>query len=309
MPADDRNPWIGDRLRFVLSCYGLLLVPVTLLTVFIYLPVVWAFTKSLYQFEVGGPARFVGTSNYVEFLLNDPTTGPSLMNMFFLTFFAVAMRLTLPLVVAKAIHSLSSDRARYVYRIVFLVPIVVPIIAIQLIWRGLIYADTGLINELLRVCGLEEHATVWLTDPATALIAVAMVGFPFVGGFEVLIYYAGLSAIPTSVNEAATLEGCTGVRKFFLIDIPLVLSQLKLILVLTVIMGVQGFENIFVLTRGGPGFETMVPGLWMYFNAFSFQRMGYACAIGVVLFLLILGLTLLNLRYFKSAEELTEQHV
>ncbi|MBN1346285.1 MAG: sugar ABC transporter permease [Phycisphaerae bacterium] len=309
MPDEARQPWLGDRVRFFLSCYGLLLVPITLLTVFVYLPVVWAFTKSLYQFEVGGPARFVGGGNYAEFLTRDPTTYPSMLNMFLLTFFAVSVRLTLPLVVAKAIHSLSSDRARYVYRIVFLVPIVVPIIAIQLIWRGLVYADTGLINEFMRVIGLGEYGRSWLMEPTTALIAVAMVGFPFVGGFEVLIYYAGLSAIPTSVNEAARIEGCTGVRKFFLIDVPLVLSQLKLILVLTVIGGIQGFENVFVLTRGGPGFKTMVPGMWMYFNAFSFQRMGYACAIGVVLFLLILGLTLLNLRYFKSAEELKEQQI
>ena len=84
----------------------------------------------------------------------------------------------------------------------------------------------------------------------------------------------------------------------------MVLSQLKLILILTLIGGIQGFENIFILTRGGPGFETTVPGLWMYFNAFSFQRMGYACAIGVLLFAVIFGLTLINMKYFKSSEEI-----
>ena len=89
-----------------------------------------------------------------------------------------------------------------------------------------------------------------------------------------------------------------------LIDIPLVLSQVKLLVMLTIIGGIQAFEGIFILTRGGPGFRSMVPGLWMYFNAFSFQRMGYACAIGVVLFFIILALTMLNLRYFKSAEKL-----
>ena len=91
-------------------------------------------------------------------------------------------------------------------------------------------------------------------------------------------------------------------RKFLLIDIPLVLSQLKLIAILTIIGSVQGFQSLIILTRGGPGFKTTVPGLWMYYNAFSFQRMGYACAIGVLLFLLILLLTVLNLKYFKSSE-------
>jgi len=296
--------WIPEKLRFTLGCYALLLAPLALLTVFIYLPVLWAFSKSLYQFEIGSEAQFVGLANYGEFLTEDPTTYPSLLHMFFLTFFAVCMRLSFPLVVAKLIHVLAHERLRYVYRILFLIPILVPTVAIQLIWKGMIYNDFGLLNALLRLLHFEAFITGWLSDPQTALLALAFVGFPFVGGFEVLVYYAGLSSIPDSVNEAARLEGCVGLQKFFLIDIPLVLSQLKLILVLTVIAGVQGFENVFIMTRGGPGFETTVPGLWMYFNAFSFQRMGYACAIGVCLFLLIFGLTLVNLRYFRSTEQL-----
>jgi raffinose/stachyose/melibiose transport system permease protein len=181
---------------------------------------------------------------------------------------------------------------------------VVPGVAIQLIWSGMIFSDAGLLNQLLEILGLAHWSRGWLADPETALLAVAAVGFPFVGGFEVLIYYAGFSSIPESVNEAAAIDGCTGWQKFFRIDIPMVLSQLKLILILTIIGGVQGFEHLFILTRGGPGFETTVPGLWMYFNAFSFQRMGYACAIGVLLFILVFGLTTLNLRYFKSSEQL-----
>lgn len=292
------------RLRFLASCYALLFVPVVLLTLFVYIPVIWAFTRSLYQFEIGGESRFVGFRNYVEFLTGDPVTYPSLLNMLLLTLFAVCVRLSVPLVVAKLIHSLTNDRARYVYRIVFLLPVVVPGVAIQLIWSGMIYSDQGLVNESLRAIGLDAWVHGWLSNPKTALLAVALVGFPFVGGFEVLVYYAGLAGIPESVNEAARLEGCTGIRKFFLIDIPMVLSQLKLILILTIIGGVQGFEGIFIMTRGGPGFRTTVPGLWMYYNAFSFQRMGYACAIGVCLFLVIFGLTVLNMRYFRSAEEL-----
>jgi raffinose/stachyose/melibiose transport system permease protein len=133
-----------------------------------------------------------------------------------------------------------------------------------------------------------------------------VIGFPFAGGIQILIYYAGLTAIPESVHEAAVLDGASGVRKFLSVDVPLVLSQVKLLVILTIIAGVQSFEGLFILTRGGPGFRSMVPGLWMYYNAFSFQRMGYACAIGVVMFVLILGLTALNLRYFRSAEEIQQ---
>jgi raffinose/stachyose/melibiose transport system permease protein len=302
--ARKSGAWSAHRLRFALSCYALLAIPFALLAVFVYVPVLWAFSKSLYAFEIGGESRFVGLSNYFEFLTLDPITYPSLGHMLFLMVFAICIRLTVPLIVAKLIHSLRNSRARYAFRIVFLIPIVVPGVAVQLIWQGMIYSDRGMLNEVLRAVGLGAWVHGWLSDPDTALVAIACVGFPFVGAIEVLIYYAGLSGIPESVNEAAKLEGCTGVRKFVLIDIPMVMSQLKLILVLTVIWGVQSYEGIFIMTQGGPGFETTVPGLWMYYNAMSFQRMGYACAIGVCLFALILGLTFLSFRYFKSTEEL-----
>ncbi len=301
MPTD---PYLSYRLKETLTCYALLATSIGLLVVFVYIPVFWAFTRSLYDFEIGGVSRFVGIQNFSEFLTRDPVMLPSLFNMVLLMLFSVAMRLTWPLVLAKLIHSLPSERWRYVYRVVFLLPALVPGVAVQLIWGSLIYGDDGLLNEVLSSVGLGGLTHAWLADPNTALLAMAMLGFPFAGGFEVLVYYAGLSNISDSINEAAKLEGCVGLGKFLRIDVPMVLSQLKLISVLTLIAAVQGFEGVLILTRGGPGFETMVPGLWMYFNAFSFQRMGYACAIGVCLFAMIFVLTLLNMRFFKTTEQL-----
>ncbi len=304
MAPPEKQALLSHKAKHTLSCYALLAASVGLLCLFVYVPVIWAFTKSLYQFEVGGKSTFIGLDNYAEFLTRDPIIWPAFANLAVLCAVAVLFRLTVPLVVAKLIYELPHERARYAYRILFLVPIVVPLVAVQLIWSGLVYADHGLLNEALALMGLDDWTTNWLANPRTALFAVAFVGFPFVGGIEVLIYYAGLSGIPQSVNEAAKLEGCTGLRKFFHIDIPMVMSQLKLILILTVIVSVQGYEHVLILTRGGPGFETMVPGLWMYFNGFSFQKMGYACAIGVCLFGIIFVLTFLNMRYFRSSEEL-----
>ncbi len=288
----------------MLSCYTLLLVPLVLLGIFVYAPFFWAFTGSLYEFEVGAPAKFVGMNNFSEIFSRDPIIWPAFSNMLFLTVFLLCVRLTIPLIVAKLIFSLPGERSRYLYRIIFLVPIVVPAVAVQLVWRDIVYADHGLANRLLESVGLEHLITGWISNPRTALAACCMVGFPFAGGIEILIYYAGLAGIPQSVNEAAKLEGCVGLRKFFYIDIPMVMSQIKLMLVLTIIAGVQTYENLFILTRGGPGFETTVPALWMYYNAFSFQRMGYACAIGVCLFMVIFTLTALNMRYVRSTEEL-----
>jgi raffinose/stachyose/melibiose transport system permease protein len=285
------------------ACYGIIAPTFILLGLFVLVPFVTAFAYSFFQYEIGEEATWVGLGNYLEYM-KDPTLVKSFLNMAFLTVFAVTVRMTVPLVVAKLIISIPSERFRYFYRILFLVPIVVPGVAVQLIWGSMIFSDAGLLNELLRLFGWDDWTVAWLSNPNTALWGIAFIGFPFVGGFEVLIYYAGLSGISEDVNDAAQIDGAGGVRKFFMIDIPLVLSQVKLIMVLTIIAGVQGFEHIFILTRGGPGFETTVPGLWMYFNAFSFQRMGYACAVGVILFALIFVLTALNMRYFRSSEEI-----
>lgn len=298
MQLDSKARWRGSG-----ALYLLLLPTYVLLAVFTFIPFIWAFTTSLYEYEIGGEARFLGLGNYIEYF-QDVTFGITMRNMFLLTGFAVAVNLIFPLTIAKLIFSLQSERARYAYRVLFLIPIVVPAVAQQLIWKGLIYSESGLINETLRLIGAGHLARSWLADPKTVLAGVAMFGFPFANGINVLIFYAGLTAIPESVHEAAHMDGATGIRKFFKVDLPLVLSQAKLLTILTIIAGVQAFEGIFLMTRGGPGFESMVPGLWMYFNAFSFQRMGYACAIGVVLFLMILTLTALNARYFRSAEQM-----
>ena len=293
-------------LRESLPLYALLAPTFLLLGCFSLVPFVIAIATSFFDYEVGGTATFVGLANYREYV-HDYTFAQSFGNMLFFCTFSVIAVMIVPLVVAKLIFSLSSERASYVYRILFLFPIVVPNVAVFLIWRTLIYSDDGLLNNVLGAVGLEELKRGWFSNANTVIWAIACVGFPFAGGINILIYYAGLTAIPDSVHEAATLDGATGLRKFLLIDVPLVMSQIKLLVMLTIIGGVQSFEGIYILTRGGPGFKSTVPGLWMYFNAFMFQRMGYACAIGVILFLLILVLTVINMRYFRSSEDIQGQ--
>ncbi|MBT5873688.1 MAG: sugar ABC transporter permease [Candidatus Latescibacteria bacterium] len=288
------------------ACYLSVLPSLALLAVFSFLPMFMAFYNSFFEYEVGGARTWVGFDNYLDYIISDPTTAISFLNMAILTAITIAVRLSVPLIVAKLIHSLPHERHRYLYRLAFLIPSVVPGVAIQLIWGLLILGETGLVNSILESIGAGEFVRGWLSDPDTALLALACIGFPWITGFEVLIFYAGLSNIPESVHEAAALDAAVGVKKFLLIDIPLVLSQIKLIFMLVIIGGIQSFEFIFILTQGGPGFETYVPGLWMYDNAFSFQKMGYASSIGVVLFVIIMFFTVINMRYFRSAEELQE---
>lgn len=301
-------PLASSRQKFsdYLGLYTILAPTFLLLAVFSLVPFVIAFATSFYDYEVGGEAKFIGLANYSEYF-HDYTFLQSFGNMFLLTAFSVVMVMIVPLVVAKLIFSLSSDRASYFYRILFLFPIVIPNVAVYLIWQSVVYSEIGLLNSVLKAIGHGELARGWFSDPRAAIWALAFIGFPFAGGINILIYYAGLTSIPDSVHEAATLDGATGLKKFLLIDVPLVMSQIKLLVMLTIIGGLQAFECVYIVTKGGPGFKTTVPGLWMYYNAFKFQRMGYACAIGVILFLLIMLLTVINLRYFRTTEQLQGQ--
>lgn len=284
--------------------YYLLLFPsLALLLVFIFFPALWAFLLSVFQYEIGTSAKWAGLDNYKEFFLADPTTWKSIGNMLFLTFFAVATRLTFPLVLARLIFAVRAERMRYFYRFCFILTMIVPGVVVQMVWGGMIYSENGLLNEILGFLHLNFLRQAWLNHPATVLWAIACIGFPFVGAFDLLIYYAGLSNISPSLIEAAKIDGAGPVRTFFQVELPLLSRQLKLIGVLSIIGGVQGFENLYILTKGGPGYESMVPGLWMYFNAFSFQRMGYASAVGVVLAVVIVVLTVLNLLISRKVEQ------
>jgi ABC-type sugar transport system permease subunit len=129
------------------------------------------------------------------------------------------------------------------------------------------------------------------------------IGFPFLAGTSVLIYLAGLMSISTEVIESAKLEGATGFSRIRHIDVPLLTGQIKLFLVLGIIGNVQRFGDIFILTQGGPGFSTNVPGLVMYYAAFSSNQLGYAAAIGLVMFVVILLFTVIVMRFIRSSTE------
>jgi raffinose/stachyose/melibiose transport system permease protein len=128
-----------------------------------------------------------------------------------------------------------------------------------------------------------------------------LMGFPYVDGFGLLIYTAGLQAISPEIKEAAAVDGAGALRTFVQVEVPQIVGQLRLMWVLAIINGIQNFTQILILTGGGPGYATTVPGLMMYHEAFTNQNMGKACAIGTVLFVVILGLTIVNMRLVRSS--------
>lgn len=304
IPHHNKKPWYARRSAGQPSLwliYLLLLAPVSFLIIFNYIPAMSAFYHAFTQWDPGKPAVWTGLSNFKD-LFRDPIFLKSLQNLLKLGAFIFFVNLTIPFIVAEMIYHLRSERWSYAARVALVLPMIVPGVVIYMIWQY-IYSDAGILTALLESLGLYDWIYGWLSHPKTALMAVACVGFPFAYGFNVLIYYAGLTNIPQSILEAAEVDGLSALGRIFYIHIPLILSQIKLLVVVTMIGVVNGFESIYILTRdGGPGYETMVPGLYMFLNGFVFERMGYAAAIGLLMLIFLLTFTILINRLIRTED-------
>jgi raffinose/stachyose/melibiose transport system permease protein len=281
------------------ECYLLLLPTFALLGVFNYFPAGSAIYHSFFNWNGANVEVFNGFENFTT-LFTNPDFLTSIINVVKITVISIMISISFPLLAALLIYRMRVDRAAYFYKVLYVIPMVVPSVVIFLIWKFIYSPTDGILNTLFTSMGLSGLTRTWLGDYNTALYSVLFVNFPWVSGFQTLIFLAGLQNISVSVTEAAILDGTGPVQRFFQIEVPLIASQIKLIVILAVINSVQGFVNILLMTNGGPGKSTMVPGLYLYRNAMQYGKMGYACSIGTFLFVVILTLTYLNLKYMKS---------
>ncbi len=280
--------------------YLALLVPVTLLLLFEWLPAFSALYNSLYIWNGGKVHIYVGLEHY-ERLLSDRTFRVALSNLVGFVIFRVVMQTVLPFFAAEMIINLRSARWSYWWKIIFVFPMVVPTILNYLIWRFIYNPQVGLLNEGLELLGLDAYTHAWLGDPLTAMWALSFVRFPWLPTLQFLIILGGLQTIPHEVHESASIDGAGFWRRLFYIDIPMTRRQITLAMILTMLFMTQRFDLFLVMTDGGPGYSTMVPALQLFQSAFSFLEFGYASAIGVVLFVGMLALTVINLRVSSGA--------
>jgi ABC-type sugar transport system permease subunit len=283
--------------------YLFLLPTFLFLAVFNYYPAVSGLYHAFTEWETGSAARWIGIANFRR-MAQDEFLRLSLVNQGWLLCANLLKTLLVPLVVAELLFHLRSKRLQYALRTLFLVPMVVPGMVGVLLWGFIYDPNIGLLNNALSALGLESWTRAWLGDWRTALPAVIGVGFPWIGGLALLLYLAGLMAIPQDVLDSSAVDGAVGWRRVWSVDLPLLRGQMKLLAVLTIIGTLQDFGSILVLTGGGPGLATHVPALHMYYQAFRFGHYGYASAIGFTLFLVILAFTVANMRFARSTVEL-----
>lgn len=267
------------------------------LLVFAAYPICFALVLVFLHWDLVTPPQVAGTDN-VRLLIGDTRFWRAVVNT--LVFLAIH----LPLQVASALTlAVALDRPmmfRAFWRAAFFLPVVISGAVVAILWNALYATDVGLINTLLSRIGMPP--VPWLTDPSLAMPAIAvMVTWKNVG-YYVVIYLAGLQYIPRSCQEAIELDGASSWQRFRHLTLPLLLPQTILVVTLSTINGFQLFIEPYVMTGGGPLRRTFSVVLYMYTNAFSYQKMGYAATIGVALALIIGGVVALQRRVIGRAE-------
>jgi raffinose/stachyose/melibiose transport system permease protein len=192
---------------------------------------------------------------------------------------------------------LNSDRRGFsAMRGMFFSPMVLSMTAAGVLWAFVLDYRLGLLNSVLRSLGLGDWAQPWLSQPATALIAIMFVsGWKF-AGFYMIIFFAALRRIPRNIHEAATLDGAGPARQFFTITLPLLRHQILTCILLAVTGGFAGFDLFFTMTNGGPFNATEVPATWIIRQGFDNNQLGYATAMTVILAVVVMLVSLLYLR-------------
>jgi multiple sugar transport system permease protein len=247
------------------------------------LAVIW---YSLHDWQVlAGSFTFTGTDNY-ERLLSDPGFVSSRRATAVFSLGLVVMNISLALALAVMLDQKLGGTV--VFRTIFFSPVVVTLVAWTIVWGFLLRADGG-VNELLGAFGIEGPN--WLRRGDTAMLSVVVVSVLKNVGLNMVLFLAALQSVPQELKEAARMDGAGAVRRFRSIVLPMISPTVLLVSIITVVGSLQIFARIAVLTQGGPGTSTTVLVYYLYQQAFEFKDFGYASAVSVVLFLIVLTLT------------------
>lgn len=279
--------------------YLFLLPALVILGLTVFLPACQAFYLSFtqYDYDLTQTPEWVGLTN-LQRLGKDrvfwQTVGNTVLYLIGVVPILVALPLGLAILVNQKLRGISWFRAAYY------TPVVVSMVVAGIAWRWL-YAENGLFNQILSWIGFKEGIP-WLTSPDWAIFSVMAVTVWKGLGYYMVIYLAGLQSIPDQLYEAAALDGADGYGKHWDITVPLMRPYLALVAVISAISATKVFEEVYIMTQGGPRNSSKTVVYYLYEQAFADLEIGYACTIGLVLFLVILGLSLLNLKVSQGRE-------
>lgn len=269
------------------------------LLVFTLLPVLMSLFYSFTKFDGITDPIFVGLKNY-KYILSDDEFFKAILNNLYYIVFSVPVGTFLAILIAVALN----QKIKFVgvYRTLFFLPVVVSFVSIAMVWQWLYNTDYGLINSILGALGLYQPP--WLTSEAWAMPSIIIMSIWKGLGFSIVILLASLQSIPSQLYEAADIDGANGAQKLFRITIPMLKNTIVFLTIMGVIGGFQIFDQIYVMTAGGPAKSTQVAVYLLYTNGFEYYKQGKASAMAYVLFIIVFVLSALQLKATREKQDI-----
>lgn len=273
------------------------------LLIFFFLPIAAAFLMSSTDFDIYAlgnlnRARFVFLENYRQ-ALNDPLFWKALFNTVYFVFVGVPLTILVSLMTAIALNS-QLLRFKKLFRLAFFMPVVTTLVAVAVVWRYFYHPRFGVMNYLLSLAGIPP--VDWLGDPNWAMPALILLAVWKNFGYNMMIFLAGLQAIPDSLYEAARIDGANRWQQHLHVTIPQLAPTTFFVVIITVIGYFQFFAEPYVMTQGGPLNATLSIVLYLYQQGFRWWQMGYSTAIAFVLFFILVGLAFIQSMIRKRRE-------
>ena len=274
-----------------------------LLFVFLYLPLIADIDYSLHDWSALSPTwRYVGLDNFAR-LWRDPLLWQALRGNAMYGAVSLACQVGGALVLAAVLESgVMRRRTAGFFRVAYFIPSILPITVIGLLWQVLYQPEIGLIDQALTAVGLDHFARAWLGEESTVLPAVIAVSQWQWVGYLTVLFIVAIRAIPRELYEAAAIDGARAWRVFWSVTVPGVSQTTVLLALVTIFGAIKVFDIVWVMTGGGPNNASDVMGSYMYRSAFRDDRVGYASAIAIVMFVLSAAIGLLQIRWSRRAE-------
>lgn len=289
------------RMRHEWSAYVFLLPGFVVFSVFTIFGVIFSLYLSFHQWDILNPAKpYVGTKNYQQ-LLQDPNFRQAVTNTLYYVFASIPLTLLAGLGAALLLNQ--RIRGRGFFRAVFYLPVITPLVISAIVWKFIYNGDYGLLNYYLEKLHLISKPVEWLGNPSIAMPSVIAFSVWQSFGFAMVVYLAGLQAIPPEVIQAAEVDGAGAFQRFRYVVFPMLAPSTFFLVVVMVIQSFQAFTQIAIMTAGGPIGSTTTIVYYMYQEAFQFFRMGYASAVTWALFILVFIFTVAQVRVYARRAE------
>lgn len=262
---------------------------------FMLVPVVVTLMLSFTQYDMITPPKFIGLTNYIN-LAKDPIVGQVTLNTVLYTVMVVPVGMCVSLLLAVLLDQ--EIAFRRFYRAAFFLPAITSMVVVAIVWQWVYNPEFGLLNYFLSLIGIKGMK--WLQDARTSLFSLAVVGIWKNLGYNMIIFLSGLQGISTTYYEASTLDGANKLQRFWYITLPMLKPTTFFIFVMSIISSFQVFDQVMLMTKGGPGRSSSVLVHYLYQNAFVYFKLGYACAIAYLLFFIVMIVTVFNMYQEKK---------